>query len=181
MTTTPTTGTNPADTTAPARVLPLPQTDAEGERFTFGLLYDIAKVLEEHGYPHLTGRDFTELMVTMWRLLYGSVDQTAPPADVPAPELAVDESCEQYQDDEYDDRQQVEQDATDPDWRELVSCPGTGATLAEPGGFYDVHPAQDHQTRARHCAHHLSPADAARAAAPLNRTHDQDTKTGDPR
>lgn len=33
-------------------------------RFDFGLLYDVAKVLDEHGYPPITvGRDLTELQM----------------------------------------------------------------------------------------------------------------------
>ncbi|MFE7510120.1 hypothetical protein ACFU8I_02665 [Streptomyces sp. NPDC057540] len=44
----------------------------EGEsRFTFGLTYDIAKVLEAHGYPPITeGRDISDLQQALYRFLY---------------------------------------------------------------------------------------------------------------
>ena len=34
-----------------ARVYPLPQPDGDDPRFNFGLMYDVGKVLEAHGFP----------------------------------------------------------------------------------------------------------------------------------
>lgn len=70
--------TTPAATAA--RVLPLPQSNAEGARFTFGLIHDVAAVLEAHGYPRLTGRDMTELMAALFSVLYGSPTPEGPAA-----------------------------------------------------------------------------------------------------
>jgi len=42
-------------------------------RFTFGLLADVAKVVESHGYPPVTsGLDLVELHLALFRFLYGS-------------------------------------------------------------------------------------------------------------
>lgn len=44
-------------------------------RFTIGLGLDVAKVLEEHGYPPVSrGRDFLELRQALFGFLYGGPD-----------------------------------------------------------------------------------------------------------
>jgi len=47
--------------------LPTPPTDP---RFTFGLTYDIAKVIEAAGYPPVRGADIIELQQALYRFLY---------------------------------------------------------------------------------------------------------------
>jgi hypothetical protein len=64
------------------RAYPLPQ-PAEDARFTFGLLYDVAHVLIEHGYPQMTGRDLVELQQALFTLIYTTHD-TTPPTPAPA-------------------------------------------------------------------------------------------------
>lgn len=52
------------------RVYPLPRPPAD-QRFTFGLVSDISKVLVEHGYPRITeGRDLIELQLALIGFLY---------------------------------------------------------------------------------------------------------------
>jgi uncharacterized protein DUF6284 len=61
--------------TAGARRYPLPPPAAAGEdpRFSFGLLVDVAKVLEQHAYPRVTaGRDLLELQMALFRYLYAA-------------------------------------------------------------------------------------------------------------
>lgn len=56
-------------------IRPLPDDDA---RFTFGLTSDVAKVLQEHGYPPVTnGRDLLELQQALYRFLYVGPDDEA--------------------------------------------------------------------------------------------------------
>lgn len=48
--------------------LTVPGTDT---RFTFGLVFDVAKVLEAHGYPPVTaGLDLVNLRQALFRFLY---------------------------------------------------------------------------------------------------------------
>lgn len=63
------------DTTGPARNYPLPQPEHD-PRFTFGLLYEVAKTIEAHGYPPFTGRDLVELGQALFRLLYAPDPET---------------------------------------------------------------------------------------------------------
>jgi len=56
--TTPTT-TNPTTSTAPE------------DRFAVGLLIDVAKVLEAHGYGPCDGRQLVELQLHLFHLLHG--------------------------------------------------------------------------------------------------------------
>ncbi|MCZ4117798.1 hypothetical protein [Streptomyces sp. H39-S7] len=58
-------------TAAPAeRVYPLVPDD-DDPRFTAGLLLDVVKVLEAHGYPPVTtGPDLIDLHVGLFRFLY---------------------------------------------------------------------------------------------------------------
>lgn len=56
----------------PERAYPLPAVD-EDPRFTFGLSVDVAKVLEQHGYPPIaTGRDLVELQQALYGFLYAT-------------------------------------------------------------------------------------------------------------
>lgn len=50
---------------------PMPAPDND-ERFTFGLTYDVARVLADHGYPGLSGNDFVELQQSLFGFLYES-------------------------------------------------------------------------------------------------------------
>jgi hypothetical protein len=69
------------DTTTPGteRNYPLPAPESD-PRFTFGLLYELAKTIEAHGYPPLTGRDVVELSVALLGVLY-THDAPTDPAD----------------------------------------------------------------------------------------------------
>lgn len=52
------------------RAYPLPRPDDDA-RFTLGLTLDVAKVLEEHGYPPVVaGADFVELQSALFRFIY---------------------------------------------------------------------------------------------------------------
>ncbi|MFF4524188.1 hypothetical protein [Streptomyces bluensis] len=65
--------------TAELRHYPLPPpTSGEDPRFCFGLLIDVAKVLEQHGYPPITsGRDLLELQMALFTYLYAAETETA--------------------------------------------------------------------------------------------------------
>jgi hypothetical protein len=53
------------------RAYPLPADD--DPRFTIGLTIDVAKVLEQRGYPPVrTGRDLVELQQALYGFLYGT-------------------------------------------------------------------------------------------------------------
>jgi hypothetical protein len=53
------------------RAYPLPPAE-DDPRFTAGLLFDVAKVLEHHDYPAVrAGRDLVELQQELFRFLYG--------------------------------------------------------------------------------------------------------------
>ena len=44
----------------------------DGGRFTFGLVVDVAEVLEQHGYPRAaTGQDLVRLQQALYGFLYG--------------------------------------------------------------------------------------------------------------
>ncbi|NMO57711.1 hypothetical protein HH310_41935 [Actinoplanes sp. TBRC 11911] len=54
----------------PSYPLPAP---ADGDpRFTYGLLHDIADVLQRNGFPRLEGTDWADLMTALGRFLYQS-------------------------------------------------------------------------------------------------------------
>lgn len=60
-----TTVSNPAQRTYP---LPAP---ADDPRFTHGLLFDVARVLAEHGYPKVEhGLDLVDLQAALFGFLY---------------------------------------------------------------------------------------------------------------
>lgn len=56
----------------PQPVYPVqPQDGDDDSRFTHGLLFDVARVIESHGYPKVaTGRDLLELQQALYRFLY---------------------------------------------------------------------------------------------------------------
>ncbi|GAA3856782.1 hypothetical protein [Streptomyces sedi] len=55
------------------RLYPVAPLDGDNDRrFTVGLLFDMARVVEAHGYPPLTrGGDLVELQLALFRFLYG--------------------------------------------------------------------------------------------------------------
>lgn len=53
----------------PERCYPLPQ-PAGDPRFTFGLVINVAEVLEEHGFPKLQGLDHVYLQQALFNFLY---------------------------------------------------------------------------------------------------------------
>jgi hypothetical protein len=82
---------NTPDTTK-ARNYPLPRPESD-KRFSFGLFYDLAQLLQAHGYPPLTGRDLVELRQALFGLLYakqsvpgfaGDLVHAFPPIDHPS-------------------------------------------------------------------------------------------------
>jgi hypothetical protein len=56
---------NPA--APPAYPLPAPEHDP---RFSYGLLFDIAEVLQRNGFPRPAGTDWADLMAALGRFLY---------------------------------------------------------------------------------------------------------------
>jgi len=60
------------DTTSTAQqpVYPLPALADDDPRFTYGLLFDIAQVLQRNGFPQPAGTDWADLMTAMGRFLY---------------------------------------------------------------------------------------------------------------
>lgn len=61
-----------------SRCYPIPA-PADDPRFTFGLVSDVADVLDNHGYPPMTGLDLVELQQALYRLIYTT--DTGPVAD----------------------------------------------------------------------------------------------------
>jgi hypothetical protein len=59
--------------TTPTTAHPTPDQRPES-RFTFGLILDVAKVLEAHGYERFDGQQFVELQQHLFVLLHGDVD-----------------------------------------------------------------------------------------------------------
>lgn len=54
------------------RNYPLPRT-AEDPRFSFGLAFDVARVIEQHGYPPIeAGLDLVELQQALFAFLYST-------------------------------------------------------------------------------------------------------------
>ena len=60
--------TNDTSTSQPA--YPLPEPGGADPRFTYGLLFDIAEVLQRNGFPCPAGTDWAHLMATLHRFLY---------------------------------------------------------------------------------------------------------------
>jgi len=48
------------------------ETDA---RFTHGLIMDVGRVIEKHGYPELAGRDAARLLEALFRFIYEEKQQ----------------------------------------------------------------------------------------------------------
>ena len=61
--------TTTVPTTTTSSTYPLPQ-PASDPRFTFGLTYDVKKVLEAAGYPEIGGVDIIALQQALYRFLY---------------------------------------------------------------------------------------------------------------
>lgn len=61
-----------ASTAAPAaRQYPINPAPDDDPRFTRGLALDVAKALQEHGYPEISnGLDFVDLQQALYRFLY---------------------------------------------------------------------------------------------------------------
>jgi hypothetical protein len=59
--------------TAPQPAYPLPQPRADDPRFTYGLLFDIADVLQSNGFPRPAGTDWADLMSALTRFLYQEI------------------------------------------------------------------------------------------------------------
>lgn len=59
------------------RQYPIRPRPDEDPRFTLGLALDVAKVLNEHGYPQISGRDFLELQQALFGFLYVGPDDEA--------------------------------------------------------------------------------------------------------
>ncbi|MET8177440.1 hypothetical protein [Streptomyces sp. NPDC005336] len=61
---------------APEPVYPVAPKDGDNDsRFTNGLVLDVVKVLESHGYPEfVSGRDLLELRMSLYRFLYTKKD-----------------------------------------------------------------------------------------------------------
>jgi hypothetical protein len=56
--------------TAPQPAYPLPQPGAADPRFTYGLLHDVAEVLQRNGFPRPAGTDWSDLMAALHHFLY---------------------------------------------------------------------------------------------------------------
>lgn len=55
----------------PAAAYPLPRpADDHDPRFTYRLVFDIADVLCEHGYPRPDHTDWADLMLALFRFIY---------------------------------------------------------------------------------------------------------------
>jgi hypothetical protein len=66
-----TTATTPTST-AQQPVYTLPAPTGGDPRFTYGLLHDIAEVLQRNGFPPPAGTDWAHLMTALGRFLYQS-------------------------------------------------------------------------------------------------------------
>jgi hypothetical protein len=64
--------TDTTASTAQEPVYPLPAPAGDDPRFTYGLLSDIAEVLQRNGFPQPAGTDWADLMTTLGRFLYQS-------------------------------------------------------------------------------------------------------------
>ena len=53
-------------------VYPLPAPADNDPRFTYGLLFDIAQVLQRNGFPQPAGTDWADLMTALGGFLYRS-------------------------------------------------------------------------------------------------------------
>jgi hypothetical protein len=60
------------DTTSTQPAYPLPEPGSADSRFTYGLLFDIADVLQRNGFPRPAGTDWADLMTALGGFLYQS-------------------------------------------------------------------------------------------------------------
>jgi hypothetical protein len=60
------------NTPTPQPVYPLPAPASTDPRFSYGLLFDIAEVLQRNGFPQPAGTDWAQLMTALGRFLYQS-------------------------------------------------------------------------------------------------------------
>lgn len=51
-----------------------PEGETDG-RFTHGLIIDVGRVLEKHGYPEIAGRDVARLLGAPFRFIYEEKQQ----------------------------------------------------------------------------------------------------------
>lgn len=63
--------TEPTTTTQPTAA---PTAAAAGKRFTIGVIYDVAKTLDAHGFGPFEGDHYRELMLHLFHFLYGGAD-----------------------------------------------------------------------------------------------------------
>lgn len=62
-----------------ARAYPLPQDGNDDPRFCFGLVHDVGKVLEAHGFPPVkNGTDAVDLMAALFRFVYATEGRPVP-------------------------------------------------------------------------------------------------------
>ena len=65
------------DTHTPQQpVDPLPAPAGSDRRFTYGLLHDIAEVLQRNGFRQPAGADWAHLMTALGRFLYQSKESS---------------------------------------------------------------------------------------------------------
>lgn len=66
-----------------ARVYPLPRPESgDDPRFCFGLIHDVGKVLESHGFPPVrNGSDHVDLMTALFGFVFASEARPVPAED----------------------------------------------------------------------------------------------------
>jgi hypothetical protein len=77
---------------------PLPPCDEDDRRFNYGLFFDIGKVLEEHGFPKLSGVDHVDLMLALFRFVYATEDRPVPVQPVSDDDRAMAQRAELHLD-----------------------------------------------------------------------------------
>lgn len=77
--------------TTPAYPIPHPES-GEDPRFNFGLILDVGKVLEDHGFPPVKGTDHVDLMMALYRFVYPSAERPVP--QTPPAQLSMMQRCE---------------------------------------------------------------------------------------
>lgn len=70
-----------------ARAYPLPRPESGNDpRFSFGLMYDVGKVLESHGFPPVrNGSDLVDLMTALFGFVFTSEARPVPPIEDDSP------------------------------------------------------------------------------------------------
>lgn len=65
-----------------ARAYPLPRPESDDPRFNFGLIHDVGKVLESHGFPPVrNGSDHVDLMTALFGFVFESEARPVPAED----------------------------------------------------------------------------------------------------